>query len=207
MFPNRSLGGVLAIEISGVIILRDPNVDEDDDQFLTDQYDKTPMVPDAIEAVSLLAQGRFQEKIYLISVASPGVQAKMLRWLTNRGFYEKSGIPRENVHFCRELDEKKDVCKELGITHMIESSVAAQGMVESMGDNEVLLFGDGSDIIEAENQDDAGQQNAITWWHQVMDKLLPIRATEEAVEAAVAEANQVAEEQAEAAESSEVKAQ
>jgi hypothetical protein len=31
-------------------------------------------------------------------------------------FYNKTGTSREKVHFCRELDEKADVCKELGVT-------------------------------------------------------------------------------------------
>ena len=39
VYPNRALGGVLAIELSGCVIERDPHVDdEDDDPFMSDDY-------------------------------------------------------------------------------------------------------------------------------------------------------------------------
>jgi len=39
VFPNRALGGVLAVELSGCIIERDPHVDdEEEDPFMSDDY-------------------------------------------------------------------------------------------------------------------------------------------------------------------------
>lgn len=45
-------------------------------------YSKTPMTPGALEAVHKLVHHRFQDRVYLVCVAAPQVQARMLRWLS-----------------------------------------------------------------------------------------------------------------------------
>jgi hypothetical protein len=46
------------------------------------QHSSTPMVEGAIEAVHKLVHQRFQDRVYLMCVAAPQVQARMLRWLS-----------------------------------------------------------------------------------------------------------------------------
>ena len=45
-------------------------------------HSSTPMVEGAIEAVHKLVHERFQDRVYLMCVAQPQVQARMLRWLS-----------------------------------------------------------------------------------------------------------------------------
>jgi hypothetical protein len=40
------------------------------------------MMAGAIEAVNALVRERFQDRVYLMCVAAPQVQARMLRWLS-----------------------------------------------------------------------------------------------------------------------------
>lgn len=183
--PNRELGGVLGIEISGVIIVRSPDVDEDEDPFCSDRFDAVPIVPGALEAVRLLVEQRFCDKVLLISVATPGVQAKMMRWLTNRNFYEKTGVSRDNVVFCRELDEKEDVCKEKNISVMLEASGTGAGIASKAGVETVLTFGDGADASEATQPlEEDGLPAATKWWKDVLDGLLPYSVAEPQAEEA-----------------------
>ncbi|KAJ1489409.1 hypothetical protein T484DRAFT_1780305, partial [Baffinella frigidus] len=111
-YPNRALGGVLLIEISGCIAARDPYVDEEDDPFLSDDFDATPLMPGAIAAIKALSEERFGDKVFLMSVARAQVQAKISRWMTKRDFYALTGVARERVHFVREDEEKLDVVGE-----------------------------------------------------------------------------------------------
>jgi len=85
---------VLLIEISGCIAARDPYVDEEDDPFLSDDFDATPLVPGAIAAITALSEERFGDKVFLMSVARAQVQAKISRWMTKRDFYALTGVSR-----------------------------------------------------------------------------------------------------------------
>ena len=175
LYPNRALGGVIAIEISGCIIQRDPHVDdEDEDPFMSDDYSATPMTPGALEAVQRLVRERFQDQAYLMCVAAPQVQARMLRWLSNKDFYEQTGMTREKVHFCREWDEKVDVCKELGVTVAVEASSSSTGSLERVVDT-ALLFGGGADVLQGDKprQDGEAGTHSQLWWESVCAELLP----------------------------------
>ena len=62
--PNRSLGGVLSIELSGCVIQRDPHVDdEDEDPFMSDDYTTTPMTSGALQSISKLVHERFTDRV------------------------------------------------------------------------------------------------------------------------------------------------
>ncbi len=69
LFPNRSLGGVLAIELCGGLVQRDPLADEDDDPFLSDDYTTTPPVPGSFAAVARLVEERFQDQVPLTNAS------------------------------------------------------------------------------------------------------------------------------------------
>eukprot|EP00960_Hanusia_phi_P074804 768320-Hanusia_phi.AAC.2 len=178
-YPNRSLGGVLSIELSGCVIQRDPHVDdEDEDPFMSDEYSTTPITSGALESIRKLVHERFSDRVYLICVAAPAVQARVLRWLSSRNFYESTGTSREQVHFCREWDEKSDLCKELGVTCAIEASVTGAGILESAVDS-VMLFGDGYEESEAIKPREEGseQKQSDAWWESLCNRLLPLQAS------------------------------
>ena len=62
-FPNHSLGGVLAIELCGAIVQRDPLADEDEDPFVSDDYTNTPPVAASLSSIRRLVDERFQFQV------------------------------------------------------------------------------------------------------------------------------------------------
>lgn len=89
-------------------------------------------------------------------------------------FYNSTGTTREKVHFCREWDEKADVCKELGVTVVVEASSSSAGALESVVET-ALLFGDGTDVMQGSKSRQDGQpgSQALLWWDSVCAELLP----------------------------------
>ena len=62
----------------------------------------------------------FAGRAWIISKCGDRVRKRTLAWLDHHDFYERTGLPRGNVRFCRKRAEKAGLCAELGITHMID---------------------------------------------------------------------------------------
>ncbi|WP_127503357.1 hypothetical protein [Actinoplanes solisilvae] len=92
----------------------------------------TPAVPGAFAALARLAP-RF-DQVWLISKCGERVRRNSLMWLDHHDFAARTGIPRENVRFCRRRPDKAIHCAELGITHFIDDKLdvhqALRGIVE-----------------------------------------------------------------------------
>jgi len=175
--PNLKLGGALGIQMSGALLPRVPMPDEDSDPLLTEELESLKPLPHALRTIAALVEERFQEDVFLIAVASAGVQARMLRWLAIHNVYEQTGLARDRVHLCREEDELVDVCRELGVSHMIEvSNEGAEVLKGTVG--EVLVIGEGAvcPILEG-SEKDMGEQHSEefeAWWGSVQKSLLPL---------------------------------
>ena len=101
--------------------------------------------------------------------------AARLCWEGSKQFYNATGTTREKVHFCREWDEKADVCKELGVTIVVEASSSSAGALESVVEA-ALLFGEGTDVLQGSKprQDGEPGSQALLWWDSVCAELLPL---------------------------------
>jgi len=99
----------------------------------------TPPSADAFDVLARLVE-RFEGRVWVISKCGPRVQERTLQWLDHQEFYERTGVRRDSVRFCRRRAEKAIHCAELGITHMIddrlEVHVALRGLVPNL-----YLFG------------------------------------------------------------------
>jgi hypothetical protein len=80
---------------------------------------RAPAVAGAFEAVARLVR-RYEGRVWLVSKCGPRVQARTRRWLDARSFFEATGVPRDNVRFCRERKEKAPICVDLGITCFVD---------------------------------------------------------------------------------------
>jgi hypothetical protein len=118
---------VLGVDIGGVVIAEIKaqgglaHIDED---FLD-----VPPVLEAIEVLWYLNKqslgyfGYSGNNIHLISKARQEVEPNCREWLRHYRFFEKTGIPLDNLHFCRERSGKKDLCIKLGVTHFIDDKL------------------------------------------------------------------------------------
>lgn len=86
--------------------------------FLDDPR-QMPLIEGAFEVLPRLVE-RFKGRAWVISRVSEEGEPLSLAWLEHHDFYGRTGIPPENVRYCRKREDKAIHCAELGITHMID---------------------------------------------------------------------------------------
>jgi hypothetical protein len=155
---------VLGIDIGGVIISR--SGEGADTQFFTSAYLETPPVPGAIEAISRLAHQRFDGRAHLVSKCGAAIAAKSREWLDAQKFFDRTGIPRENMHFCPTRQGKAPICERLGITHFVDDRADVLNWLTSVPHRYQL---DLDSRLPASN----GKISRVPSWDAILDALLP----------------------------------
>ncbi|TDD76501.1 hypothetical protein E1293_27090 [Actinomadura darangshiensis] len=95
---------------------------ENDTVFLDGSFEQA-LASRATEGVYDVLPGlieAFGGRAWIISKCGDRIRKRTLAWLDHHDFYERTGLPKDNVRFCRKREEKARHCAELGITHMID---------------------------------------------------------------------------------------
>ena len=130
----------IGIDIGRVIIT--PGDDNADTSFLRGSIQdalNTQACAGAIEVIEKLVQIN-DGKVWLVSKAGPRTQEKTLRWLEHHLIYERTGLDKQHVRFCRQRHEKADHCRELQITHFIDDRIQVLKHLRYLVPN-LYLFG------------------------------------------------------------------
>jgi hypothetical protein len=80
---------------------------------------RAPAMDGALESIARLVE-RFERRVWLISKCGKRVEERTRLWLDHHRFYEVTGLPPENLRFCRERKDKAPICVGLGITMFID---------------------------------------------------------------------------------------
>lgn len=99
----------------------------------------SPPSADAFEVLARLVR-RFDGQAWVISKCGPRVQERTLQWLDQHEFYDRTGVPKGNVRFCRARADKAMHCAELGITHMIDDRLEVHQALRDLVPH-LYLFG------------------------------------------------------------------
>ncbi len=111
---------ILGVDVGGVILDFIPSYGTDTD-FSGDNYLQTPEIEGAIDAIAELNQGRFKDRVHVVTRYSPEYgPGRVIEWLQNKDFYNRTGIPMERYHPCEGRHEKAPICIELGVTHFVD---------------------------------------------------------------------------------------
>lgn len=110
----------LGLDVGGVLM--DRANDQTDTSFFSDNYLKTTPTAGMFEAVTALV-ARFKGRAHIVSKCGKRVQARTLDWLGHHRFYERTGLPRGNVHFCPDRKGKAPICARLGISHFVDDKL------------------------------------------------------------------------------------
>ena len=113
---------VLGLDVGGVIV--DRSGEESDTSFFGDRPMDSPAVPGAFAAIARLCTGPFGGRVHIVSKAGPRISRLTREWLAHTDFFERTGVPPENVRFVRHRHEKAPVCEELGITHFVDDRLS-----------------------------------------------------------------------------------
>jgi hypothetical protein len=126
----------LGIDIGRVIIDGASHPDGGDTAFFNGDEATmlaTPEMVGSIDAIATLVS-QVDGRVWLVSKAGPKIQAKTLRWLDAHDFYRRTGLPRDQVRYCRARADKRIHCVELELTHFVddhpEVHEAIRGAVE-----------------------------------------------------------------------------
>ncbi|MBI2048098.1 MAG: hypothetical protein HYT27_03075, partial [Parcubacteria group bacterium] len=79
-----------------------------------------------------LVEGRFKDRVFIVSKCGPRVEKKTREWLAHHHFFERTGILREHVRFCRMRHHKAPLCHELGITHFVDDRLEVLGFMTTV---------------------------------------------------------------------------
>ena len=108
----------LGIDLGGVVIQKSHS--EEDTSFFSSNYLNTPPVDYAFETIRALKENRYGDHIYVVSKCGADIEQKSREWLEHTSFYEKCGVSREKIRFCRTRAGKAPICEDLGIECFID---------------------------------------------------------------------------------------
>lgn len=112
---------ILGVDIGKVIVAGD--TDSPERSMFGKGFLQSPEVDGAVEILKYLVSSPRWVQIYLISKCGEDMQKRTLSWLESHDFYGRTGIARENVHFCRERSDKAGIAKRLSVTHFIDDRI------------------------------------------------------------------------------------
>lgn len=116
------------VDIGGVLIGREN--DNTDTSFFGRNYLLTTEVPDAFDSLRKLTDSGFE--IFLVSKCGESTEKRTLEWLDHHNFYERTGVQRDRVHFCRERAQKAGISDALGLTHFIDDRLEVLSYLENV---------------------------------------------------------------------------
>ena len=157
----------LGVDFGGVII--DRVNDKTDTSFFDDNYLASITTPDVFESLARLVEAKFGNRVFLVSKCGQRVQDRTLAWLHHRRFFERTGIPSDNVRFCRKRAEKAPIAAELGITHFVDDRLDVLGYMKSVPN--LYLFQPRESDTQQHGQD-PGRVRIVQSWAEVSEAIL-----------------------------------
>lgn len=127
---NRRPQEGLGVDIGGVVM--DRVNDNADTSFFSDRYLETTATPGVIEALARLVAERFQTRVHFVSKCGPNIERKTREWLAHHNVYRRTGIPEDNLHFCRRRREKAPIAEALGLTHFVDDRLEILGSLKTV---------------------------------------------------------------------------
>jgi len=152
----------LGVDIGGVII---ENHDKSaDTSFFSKNYLSTPASENSFAELKKLNEGRFEDRVYLVSKCGPSVQSKTKKWLKHNRFFELTGIAEDKVHFCLERNEKAEISLQLGLTAFVDDRLEILGYLKHMKD--LFLFKPNEEEV-AENKEHLPLVTVVNSWTEL----------------------------------------
>lgn len=99
---------------------------------------RTPPIDGAFETIRELVP-HFGGRVWLVSKCGSRIEGRSRRWLLHWGFHRATGIPVENLRFCRERRDKADHARRLALTHFIDDRPDVLRFLEGVVPNRYLF--------------------------------------------------------------------
>jgi hypothetical protein len=83
---------------------------------------RAPAMEGVFDALRRL-RARFEGRVWLVSKCGPRIELRSRAWLAGTRFFETTGIPGDNLRFCRNRKDKAPICLELGIDFFVDDRI------------------------------------------------------------------------------------
>jgi hypothetical protein len=157
------VGGVLR-EADGIITTGD----EFDAAFL-----QAPALESSIEVLATLVQAFKPENVFIVSKAKQDMQRRTMLWFDEIDLFNRTGIPKRNVYFCREHGDKGVVTSKLRITHFVDDREKVLRALPASVGFKILFGGNDEEVKETQEWIEMPKD-----WHVVGDYILASLANE-----------------------------
>lgn len=160
--------GSIGIDVSGVIVERSNGKTEM--PFDGALLEVAP-VEGAFEAIARINCDIFEGRVFVISKCGSKSQKKKktLQWMDRLGFFRMTGIPPEQVFFCRKREEKAAIARKLKLTHFIDDRLETLGYLKRIVKNRFLFQGRADEIQRYERH--LKDIVRVESWSDVLDAL------------------------------------
>ncbi len=128
---------IIGIDIGNVIIGGDTDTEG---KFFTNDYLNVPTIPDSFQAIKFLIEREGAENIFLVSKCSEKTQKRTLLFFEHHNFYEQTQFEKQNVFFCLERHEKKEICDRLHIQIFIDDRFTVLSHIAELKNRKLYLF-------------------------------------------------------------------
>jgi hypothetical protein len=120
----------LGIDVGGVIIDRKRN-DSSDTSLFGPNYLQAHAVPGAFQTIQKLHE-IFGDQVYIVSKCGQNIERKTREWMEANRFHDETGVPKEQLRFCRSRADKAPICEELEITHFIDDKLEVLSYLDTV---------------------------------------------------------------------------
>ncbi len=112
----------LGVDIGRVLIDGSAHPDGGDTAFFQGSEEvmlATPEMAGAFDAIARLT-ALFDGQVWLVSKCGDRVEQRTRRWLQAHDFSGRTGVPADNLRFCRARKDKRIHCVDLGLTYFVD---------------------------------------------------------------------------------------
>lgn len=138
--PVTSIG----FDVGGVIVRHREDMDLDSGVdtagLMGDDYLHAQATPGALDTLADVVKRLGRENVHIISKCGAETEARTLEWMEYSGFFEKTGIQRQHVHFCRDVKDKAPLVAKLKLDAFVDDRIDVLRPMLSLVGVRPLLF-------------------------------------------------------------------
>ena len=129
---------VLGLDIGGVIL--DARTNDTDTSLFGPRYLEAKAVAGAFDGIRELVDRKFVERVHLVSKCGAQTQRRTRAWMDHHGFFERTGVLPENLHFSLTREGKAPICRLLRVSHFVDDRLEILGFLADAGVPNLYLF-------------------------------------------------------------------
>jgi hypothetical protein len=95
-------------------------------------------VPGSFDNIKKIVDSGHFERVYVVSKINPMLRFTFRGRLWYFNFWKYTGIPRQNLYFCRRHEDKAAICEYLGVTHFVDDRLRVLNCLKTV-DNRFAL--------------------------------------------------------------------